>query len=198
VERVRLGVLGGTFDPVHLGHLVLAQYALEQLALDRVAFLPAGDPWRKAAQAVTSVVHRVEMTRLAIADNPAFYVDDAETRRDGPTYTAETMEVLRRTLAPDTEIFFLLGADALADLPFWHEPERIVAAALLAVAPREGTELALPAWAAGRSVEIAMPYIGISSTEIRDRVRAGLSIRYLVPAPVAAYIAAEGLYRPNE
>ena len=192
---MRLGILGGTFDPVHLGHLILAQYALEQLRLDRVVFLPAGSPWRKATREVAPAEHRLAMTRLAIEDNPAFHLDVSEIERVGPTYTAETLETLRATLSGEAQLFFLLGADALADMPHWHEPERIVAAATLAVAPRAGTPFDLPPWAVGRSVEVAMPYVGISSTEIRDRVRAGLSIRYLVPATVAAYIAAQGLYR---
>lgn len=193
---LRLGVLGGTFDPVHVGHLILAESARTQLGLDRVLFIPAGDPWRKASRAVTRGEHRLAMVRLAIADNPAFEVDEREVRRPGPSYTSETLRELRGGLAAGDEIYFLLGEDALVDLPNWHDPAEILRSAWLAVAPRGGAPL--PALAEARVVRVEMPYIGISSSDLRERVRHGLGLRYLVPPSVEAYVREQGLYRAGE
>ncbi len=192
---MKVGVLGGTFDPPHTGHLILAELARGQLALDCVRFVPAGDPWRKSSRAVTPAAHRLEMTRLAIADNLAFEIDDREVVREGPSYTAVTLQEMRRTLTPADELFFVLGEDALADLPYWREPATIAAAAWIVVAPREGVELphALP-FDRGRLLQLEMPYIGISSTDLRARVSNGLGLRYLVPPAVEAYIREHGLY----
>ena len=194
---MKLGVLGGTFDPPHIGHLVLAELAREQLNLDKVAFLPAGDPWRKVVRDVTPARHRLEMTRLAIADNAAFEVDDREVRQEGPSYTAVTLRQIRQSRPGIEDLYFILGQDALADLPFWHEPAQIAEAALIAVVPREAAELApaLP-FAPERLVHIEMPSLAISSTDLRERARRGLSLRYLVPAAVEAYIKQQRLYRP--
>lgn len=194
---MKLGVLGGTFDPIHLGHLLVAQYCQEQLALDRVVFIPAGNPWRKASRVVSEANHRLQMTRLATLDNPRFSVNDIEVRREGPSYTVETLRDLRQTLAPTDDLVLILGEDALADLPFWRDPEGIRAAAKLAIVPRPDTP-------PGENIEdgvyrIEMPLIGISSTEIRRRRRLGLSLRYLVPDAVATYIEEHGLYlNPDE
>jgi nicotinate-nucleotide adenylyltransferase len=188
-DGLRIGVLGGTFDPPHLGHLILAEHAYDQLGLDRVAFVPAGDPWRKASRKVTAASHRLAMTRLAVENDGRFYADPIEVERSGPTYTAETLEALQRSQA-GASLFFLLGADALADLPNWHDPHRITAAATLVVAPRLGDSAPLPE----DVVALSMPYVGISATDIRERVRQGKGIRYLVPEAVAAYIEANGLY----
>jgi nicotinate-nucleotide adenylyltransferase len=193
---VRVGVLGGTFDPIHLGHLILAETARTQLALDRVAFVPAGDPWRKAARDVTAAEHRVAMAGLAIADNDAFGLDLAEVARSGPSYTVETLQEMKARSPDITALFFIVGADALADMPYWHDPAGIAAQAAIVVAPREGHPLpsTLP-FSRDRLIEIAMPYIGISSTEIRLDVSKGRSIRYLVPPAVEAYINEKKLYR---
>jgi nicotinate-nucleotide adenylyltransferase len=192
---VNIGVLGGTFDPPHLGHLILSQFALEQLHLDKVLFIPAGDPWRKAERAVTSSAHRLEMTRRAVSDNPAFELDDREVKRSGPSYTVETLREIRQSLGPDANLFFVVGEDALADMPAWRDPEGIAAEAKLAVAPRKDAPLpeglSIPAW---RMVRIEMPYIGISSTLIRERARQKLGLGYLVPSTVAAYIREQSLY----
>jgi nicotinate-nucleotide adenylyltransferase len=192
---VRLGVLGGTFDPPHLGHLVLAEFAREQLALDRVRFIPAGDPWRKTGREVSPAAHRLEMTHLAIDHDPYFEIDDCEVLRPGATYTVETLLAVRESLQPDDVLYFIAGEDALADMPSWRDPAGIVAVARIAVVPREGAPLpaGLP-FPPERIDRIEMPYIGISSTLIRERVRAGLSLRYLVAPAVAAYIRAQGLY----
>lgn len=200
MAAVRLGVLGGTFDPPHLGHLVLAEQARRQLALERVLWLPAGDPWRKAAQAVSAKEHRLAMVQRAIEGNPAFEVAMLELERDGPTYSADTLAALGEA-HPGAQLFFLLGADALEDLPHWHQPERLIALATLAVASREGARPpaeALDLLLAGlssRLVWVEMPRLDISATDLRRRAAAGESLRYLTPDAVAAYIEERGLYR---
>jgi nicotinate-nucleotide adenylyltransferase len=192
---MRLGVLGGTFDPVHIGHLVLAETARHQLKLEKVLFVPAGDPWRKPSQAVSSAAHRLRMTELAIEGNTDFGIDTSEIEREGPSYTVETLAALRRQLSPDDELYFLLGEDALADLPHWRDPARIAELAQIAVAPRQGSILVetLP-FPRERLIGIEMPYIGVSSTSLRERAERGLSLRYLVPAAVELYILENRLY----
>ena len=202
MARLRVGVLGGTFDPVHTGHLILASCAASQLELERVIFIPAGDPWRKATLKVSPAAGRLEMVRLAIQTDARFTVDDSEVKRSGPSYTSDTLRELKTRLGSESQIYFLAGADALEDMRYWHEPEVILASARLAVAPRMQTPV--PAAPKGHAAgefpvpdydEIDMPYVGISSTALRDRVQRGLSIRYLVPDAVEAYIRETGLYR---
>jgi nicotinate-nucleotide adenylyltransferase len=198
---VRRGLLGGTFDPPHLGHLVLAEAARRILDLDEVIFIPAGQPWVKAAMKVTPARHRLAMTRLAAADVPYGAVSDIEIKRPGPSYTWQTLEELRR-LYPEDELYFILGWDNLISLPSWHHPDRIIKSACLAAAPRIGSprpdldalDKAVPGLAA-RTVVMTEPEIDISATSIRERVRRDQAISALVTAPVAAYIAAHGLYR---
>lgn len=195
---MKVGILGGTFDPVHLGHLLLAQEALEQLSLDEVLFIPAGEPWRKSNRPITDATHRLAMLQLAIDGNHAFGLSDIEVRRDGPTYTADTLAALAGERLDDA-FWFIVGADALADLPNWHEPERIVRHAMLAVAPRDAQEvnvatLTVPGLSPGRIVQFDAPRIAISSSDIRARAGAGRSLRYLVPDRVRQYIEAHGLY----
>jgi nicotinate-nucleotide adenylyltransferase len=199
---LRLGVLGGTFDPVHVGHLLLAEGAREQLGLEQVLFVPAGQPWRKTRRRITKAEDRLAMLRLATEDNTAFEVSDLEVSRLGPSYTGETLASIR-TEQKDAEIFFILGEDALADLPNWRDPDRIVELAMLAVARRpndspEDRDLELMAIAPGREVWLSMPRIDISSSEIRERVRKGLSVRYRVPEAVEAYIREHKLYKDQE
>jgi nicotinate-nucleotide adenylyltransferase len=198
---LRLGVLGGTFDPVHVGHLLLAEEAREQLGLERVLFVPAGQPWRKAGKRISKAADRLAMLRLAAEDNPAFEVSDLEVSRLGPSYTGETLASIRAE-HKDAEIFFIMGEDALADLPNWRDPDRIVELAMLAVARRpsdspEDRDLELMAIAPGREVWLSMPRIDISSSEIRERVQKGRSIRYRVPDAVEAYMREHKLYREN-
>ena len=203
---MRVGILGGTFDPVHTGHLVLAEHAADGLALDIVLFIPAGDPWRKE-HTPAPAQHRLAMLKLAVEGNDRFGISDIELRRAGPTYTADTLESLAAERLDD-EFWFIVGADALADLPNWHEPERILRHATLAVAPRDaGPPLTREGRAAltqqvdgyeDRIARFDMPQIDISSTRIRDRVAVGRSIRYLVPDAVRAYITHHGLYRDHE
>jgi nicotinate-nucleotide adenylyltransferase len=191
---MRLGVLGGTFDPPHFGHLVLAEFAREQLQLHHISFIVAGDPWRKSGRDLASAFDRLAMVRLAIAGNAAFVLDEREVRREGPTYTVDTLREIRDSLTPADELFFILGEDALADLPYWHDPAGIAALARIAVAPREGVSRPEVPFSEDRLVRVEMPYIGISSTLIRDRARRGLSLRYLIPDAVEGYIRERNLY----
>jgi len=196
---LRLGVLGGTFDPVHVGHLLLAEEASEQLGLERVLFVPAGQPWRKAGRRISKAEHRLAMLRLAAEDNPEFEVSDLEVARPGPSYTGETLASIR-VEHKDAEIFFIMGEDALADLPNWRDPDRILELAMLAVARRPGSTIGegcpeLVAIAPGRVVWLSMPTVGISASDIRERVQKGLSVRYRVPAAVDAYIREHKLYK---
>jgi len=200
IKGVRTGVLGGTFDPVHLGHLILAQEARERLGLEQVLFMPAGRPWMKD-RAITPAPHRLAMLQLALEDNLAFVISRIETDRPGVSYTAETLADLSREM-PGERLFFLLGWDALEDLPRWKDPESVLALAELVVFPRAGyptpglpdLERLLPG--VGKRVHLLEgPIIQISSTEVRRRVREGLSIRYLVPRAVEKYILEKGLYK---
>ena len=197
-----LGLLGGTFDPPHRGHLALGEAARRQLGLARVRLLPAGDPWRKAARAVAPAAERLAMTRLATADDPAFEVDAREVERPGPSYTVDTLRELRA--GGETDLVLILGSDALADLPAWREPEAIVALARLAVAARAGEPVKAVAARAGEPVKapagarvtaLAMPPLAISSTLVRERIRAGEPVDDLLPVAVADYVRARGLYR---
>jgi nicotinate-nucleotide adenylyltransferase len=198
---VKLGVLGGTFDPPHIGHLILAEEARLALGLGQVLFVPAGAPWRKAGQELSPREDRLAMVRLAVGSNPHFSVSALETEREGPSYTAETLAALQEQLAAGSETFFILGQDSLADLPNWWQPQRIMELARLAVAARTAWE---PAQAdalerevpgiSQRLVWLDMPRIDISSTAVRERVRRGLSIRYWVPPAVEEYIRQHGLY----
>jgi len=198
---VRLGVLGGTFDPPHVGHLILAEEARTRLELEKVLFVPAGDPWRKAGQEVTPVEHRLAMVRLLLASDPYFEVSTLEVEREGPSYTVDTLEALHQQYGPGLELYLILGEDALHDLPNWKKPARIVSLAWLAVAPRPaergwamaGLEAAVPGLSK-RVITLPMPIIDISSTALRERARAGLSLRYLVPLGVGEYIRRHGLY----
>jgi nicotinate-nucleotide adenylyltransferase len=195
--RRSIGVMGGTFDPIHVGHLAVAEEAREALALDRILFVPAGSPPHKAASEVSDVDHRVAMVELAIADNPDFELSRIEVDRPGPSYTVDTVEALAR----EADVTLILSVETFRELPTWHEPARLFDAARLAVVPREGYPASDPAWLEatfpGRADRVSYlegPRLGLSSTQIRARVSAARSIRYLVPAPVDAYIAAHHLY----
>lgn len=199
---MRLGVLGGTFDPPHVGHLILAEEARTRLQLQSVLFVPAGDPWRKADQRVTSAEHRLAMVRLMVASDLGFEVSTIEVEREGPSYTVDTLADLHRQHGPGLELYFILGEDAIHDLTQWKEPARILSLAWLAVAGRPGDEgwpgadlEAIVPGLSERIVPLAMPTIDISSTGLRERARAGLSLRHLVPQTVEEYIRRHGLYR---
>jgi len=196
VAGLRLGILGGTFDPVHRGHLALAGAARAELGLDRVLFVPAGHPWRKADRPITSAEDRLAMLRLALEGEETFEIATLELEREGPSYTADTLEALRRD-RPNDELFFILGEDALVDLPSWARPGRILELAVLVVARRVGAQRKAVEGAArrlpgllDRAVWLKMPLVDVSATEIRERVRRGLAIGDLVPPSVEAYIQA--------
>jgi nicotinate-nucleotide adenylyltransferase len=196
----RLGIFGGTFDPVHLGHLIVATEIRHALALDRVLFLPAGEPPHKQGWTVSPAAHRVAMLRLALADDPGFGLCLHDVERPGLSYTADTLADLAARW-PAAELFFLMGEDSLRDLPTWREPARIIAAARLAVVARPGidTDLAdLEPVLPGISQRVELtpaPEIGIAARDLRARVAAGRPIRYQVPAAVERYIREHGLYR---
>jgi nicotinate-nucleotide adenylyltransferase len=188
---VRLGVFGGTFDPVHVGHLAIAHAALEDVPLDRVLFVIARRSPLKERGPVASEAERLAMLERAIAGEPRFAVSRLELDRDGPSYTVDTLAALRAA-APDDALFLILGGDASAELPRWRAPERIAELATIVVAERPGAPLpAAPA--AVRTFDA--PRLDISSRELRARASRGRSLRYLVPDPVHEYIEARGLYR---
>jgi nicotinate-nucleotide adenylyltransferase len=196
---MRLGLYGGTFDPIHLGHLILAEQCREACGLDRLWLIATGSPPHKPGGR-TPVGHRLEMVKIAIAGHPAFAASDIEAKRPGPHYSVETLEAIRQD-HPDDELFFLIGADSLADLPTWREPERIAQIATIVVVNRPGIEEAdpsrLPDFGPGSHplAWVSIPPVGIASSDLRRRLAEGRSIRYMVPRGVEAYIEAHGLYR---
>ena len=198
---MRVGVLGGTFDPIHYGHLVIAQEALVWLALSRVIFVPAKNPPHKLQQPQSAGRDRLRMTQLATASNPGFEVSEVDLLRPGPSYTADTLALLQEQLGPEADLYFLMGTDSLASILTWHRPDLVVARAHLAVAARPGysvdleeLEAALPGLSR-RTLFLHPPELGISAQDLRRRVREGLPIRYQLPDDVEAYIREHGLYR---
>ena len=195
---MRVGVFGGTFDPVHLGHLLLAESAADELALNSVLFIPAGNPYLKAGLPVSSAEHRMTMVRAAVETNPRFEVSDIEVCNPGPSYTIETLERLQAELSLETQVYLLLGLDSLSDMPRWKSPERILERAQIVAYPRAGKHGPYHHCSVsvlGRTVSVLDgPLVGISGTEIRRRVSKGLSIKYLVPDGVIDYIQFSGLY----
>jgi nicotinate-nucleotide adenylyltransferase len=189
-----IGLFGGSFDPVHHGHLIVGQVAREKLGLELLRFVPAREQPFKRGRHGTSPEHRVAMLSLALQDCPGFAVERAELSRPGPSYTVDTLEALRQR-EPGTELVLLLGADAAAELPAWHEARRIPELARVVVFARPGTAVPASPWVSGI---IEVPAIDISATEIRNRVRQGQSVRYWVPDAVAEYITAHRLYLSPE
>jgi nicotinate-nucleotide adenylyltransferase len=198
---VRVGILGGTFDPIHLGHLVAAEQVRCALDLDRVLFVPAGQPPHKPISVVSDVVHRVRMVQLAIASNPCFELSLVDVDRPGRSYTVEMLEILRQQLGSETGLYFIAGMDSLLDLTNWREPQRLIGLCRLAVVNRppypavdlQSLERRLPG--ISRQVDmVRIPGIYISSSDLQERVAAGMSIRYLVPETVERYLRDAGLY----
>jgi nicotinate-nucleotide adenylyltransferase len=192
----RIGIFGGTFDPPHVGHLALAEWAREELRLDRVLFVPSGTPPHKRAVR-TSVAHRLAMTRGAVRGNPAFAVSTIEARRAGPSYTADTVAAIARA-HPGAELWLLMGADMYATFDSWVRPGEIASLAALAVALRPGAEAPRASRAAkrGRGVRwLTNPALEVSSSAVRERAGRGASLRYLLPDAVARYVATHRLYR---
>ena len=193
----RFGLFGGTFDPPHIGHLALAEWARDRLGLDRVVIVPAAQPPHKRGVAVTSFADRLAMTRLAVGRHPAFEVSRVEADREGPSFTVDTLRDLRAR-NPGARWYLLLGEDSLADLAHWREPDAVVRLATPVIAARPGRHPRRATRAFGRRVVwLDNPGIAISSRELRARARNGRSLRYLVPDAVATYIERHRLYRGN-
>ncbi|HUV55898.1 MAG TPA: nicotinate-nucleotide adenylyltransferase [Dehalococcoidales bacterium] len=198
---MKIGVLGGTFDPIHQGHLVIAEEVVTRLNLAEILFVPAGQPWLKMDYPVSAAEHRVQMVRLAIAGKPGFKLSTMEIERAGPTYTVDTIVQLQAQLGAGTELFFILGWDNLNELPQWREPARLVKLCHLVAVPRpnyplpdlNSLEAAIPGLTSS-TIILDTPEIDISASEIRQRVAQGLSISHLVPEPVDRYIREHRLY----
>jgi nicotinate-nucleotide adenylyltransferase len=194
----RIGVMGGTFDPIHHGHLVAAEEARWQFDLDRVVFVPTGRPWQKPV-GVSPAEDRYRMTVLATASNPAFTVSRLEVDHQGPTYTVDTLRRLRAAQPAGTRLFFITGADAVLQILTWKEPDQVLALAEFIAATRPGFDLdrligQVPG-AAGRVHRMEIPALAISSSDLRTRVARGAPIQYLVPDEVARYIHDHALYQ---
>ena len=196
-----IGVLGGTFDPIHNGHLVVAEEVRAQLKLSEVLFAPAGQPWLKPDSPIAAAEYRVQMVRLALAGKPYFKLSTLEIERGGPSYTVDTIAELQAQLGIGDELFFILGWENLVELPQWKEPARLVKMCRLVAVPRPGYSVpdlkALEAAIPGLSQQVIVldkPEIDISASAIRSRVARGLSIRHLVPEAVDRYIHQHGLY----
>lgn len=192
--------MGGTFDPIHTGHLVVAEEARARFGIDEVIFVPAATPPHKRRAGIAPAEDRYAMVLLATASNPFFSVSRTELERNGPSYTIDTVREFRESAAPGTDFFFITGADAVLDILTWRAPDAIIRECRLIVASRPGYDLALvqrslpPEFL--RAIDmLAAPAIGISASEIRGRIRQGMPIRYLTPAPVEEYIRKRGLYQ---
>jgi len=192
---VRIGVFGGTFDPPHIGHLLLASDAREALSLDRLIFIPTGaQPLKVNTPPVASARDRLEMVRLAVADDANYSVDDTEIGRKGLSYTVDTLEHLSERY-PGAKLFLLLGEDSLRSFDQWREPQRIMELARLAVMRRDGASLEGVKPIPSGVLEVSTRRVDVSSTEIRERLRAGKSIKGFVPESVERFVEARGLYR---
>ena len=201
---MRLGILGGSFDPVHLGHLVMAEVCREQLRLDEVWFVPAGHPPHKTDRELAAAKNRAEMLEFALAGIPEFQISDIELKKETTSYTVETLQTLTTEQA-DRELFLIIGADSLHDFPTWKDPARIAELARIVVVNRghqdppalDEIEQKLGSDVVDRIRVVEMPGIDVSSTDIRHRIRSGHSIRFLVPKAVEAYINEHNLYTPG-
>jgi len=200
---MKTGVLGGTFDPVHLGHLKAAEAATAAVGLSETIFLPAGQPWLKAGSSFTPAVHRVAMLRLALAGRPGYRLSTMEIERPGPTYSVDTLAELRRQMGAAADLYFIMGWDSLEQLPRWREPSRLITQCRIVAVRRvdfpepdlASLERAVPGLAAQVTV-LHEPRIDINATMIRRLLAVGESIGGLVPEAVERYISEHGLYRP--
>ena len=198
--RRRVGVMGGTFDPIHHGHLVAASEVQAWFDLDEVVFVPAGEPWQKSERQVSAAEHRYLMTVVATASNPRFEVSRVDIDRDGPTYTIDTLRELSAAM-PDADLYFITGADAMAAILTWRDPEELFALAHFVGCTRPGHELnpkTLEGLPGDRITLVEIPALAISSTECRNRVEQDEPVWYLVPDGVVQYIAKHDLYRKQE
>ena len=202
---MKIGVLGGTFDPIHNGHIAIAEESRRSLGLDEVRFVPSGQPYLRTNGPVLAAGHRLEMVRRALTGRVGFKVSSIEIERPGPSYTVDTLAALRTGLDSGDELYFIMGWDKLPELPEWKEPARLLDLCFLVAVPRPGSdppdlealESLLPE--ISRRVRILdAPRLDISASLIRERIKHGRSIRDLVPGAVADYIREEGLYRPSD
>lgn len=191
---IRLGVMGGTFDPIHHGHLVAASEVAHRFSLDEVVFVPTGQPWQKTDRPISPPEARYLMTVIATADDPRFTVSRVDIDRTGPTYTVDTLRDLHEQ-RPDAELYFITGADALGSILTWRDPHDVLSLAHLVGVTRPGHDLAAAHLPEGSATVVEIPALAISSTDCRARVTQGAPITYLVPAGVERFIAKLGLYR---
>ncbi len=202
MRRERIGILGGSFDPPQLGHLILAEYSCEELDIDRVLFVPVADHPVKRAELRLPIAHRLAMLELAICGNPRFSISRVDIDREGPHYSADTVKLLGARY-PEAELFFVMGGDNLRDLPSWERPQELIQRCRLAVMKRADEQIsadmhdhALPGLSSRVDiVDVPMLSVWLSSSYVLSRLRAGRSIRYLVPDPVLKYIVDKQLYR---
>jgi nicotinate-nucleotide adenylyltransferase len=187
---MRVGILGGTFDPIHIGHLIAASSVYEELNLDSVVFVPAGDPWQKRDRELSTGQQRLEMVRLATGDDDRFQVSDIEIVRSGPTYAIDTVRKWKKQ-NPADELFWIVGSDALSGIPSWHEWEAFVSEVTIVAVNRVGQNDSVPF----DFVSVEMPEVRISATELRDRFTNHADTQYLVPPKVSQYISDQGLYQ---
>ena len=192
MSKIRLGVMGGTFDPIHYGHLVAASEAASAFELDKVLFVPTGEPWQK--QTITDAEHRLAMTKLAIDGNSLFEISTVDVRRAGPTYTIDTLRDIHES-NPEADVFFITGADSIAQIDSWKDSRQIWPLAHFVGVTRPGHSLEVPKSAAGEVSLLEIPALAISSTDIRARVESGKPIDYLLPNSVIDYIHANNLYQ---
>ena len=198
---MKIGILGGTFDPIHLGHLAVAAETCRCLKLDRLVFLPAGQPYFKQLNTITPAEQRLLMLDLAISGEPVYSISKLEIERQGPSYAVDSVSRMKEDLAADDELFFIMGWDSLMSLPLWYEALRLIQLCKIVASPRPGfpqpdisqIDAKLPGLTQ-RAIVLERPLIDISSTEIRRRVQEGLSIHDMVPAEVEKYIREKGLY----
>ncbi len=194
----RLGVMGGTFDPIHHGHLVAASEVAERFSLEEVVFVPTGQPWQKLEREVTAGEDRYLMTVIATASNPRFSVSRIDIDRAGPTYTVDTLRDLRAERGPDWDLFFITGADALGQILTWRDADEAVALAHFVGVTRPGHVLSDPGLPIGGVSLVEVPALAISSTDCRERIEQNLPIWYLVPDGVVQYVHKRGLYRGSD
>jgi nicotinate-nucleotide adenylyltransferase len=195
VTQRRIGVMGGTFDPIHHGHLVAASEVASRFALEEVVFVPTGQPWQKSDAEVSPAEDRYLMTVIATASNPRFSVSRVDIDRSGPTYTTDTLHDLRERYGVNAELFFMTGADALAQILGWHRSDELFELAHFVGVTRPGHQLSDPGFPAGKVSLVEVPALAISSTDCRERVAKGEPVWYLVPDGVVQYISKRGLYQ---
>lgn len=203
--KKKVGIMGGTFDPIHNGHLLIAQAALDTFSLDEILFVPSGTPWLKDVSKVLDKKTRVSMTGLAIEDNPGFALSTIEIDREGNSYSYETLEILKQQ-NPDVEYYFILGADSLMEIDHWKNPDKLMASCTLLTAVRDDydkqkLEEKMEALRNNYQAHIELlptARIDLSSTMIREKVRNGQSVRYMMPDAVREYIEKRGIYQHAE